>query len=49
MKDIALGSLEWALSQSDLKLNCGFASTAIGNEYLDKAPIKAGFFWNRGT
>ncbi|HEA68251.1 hypothetical protein LCGC14_2853140 [marine sediment metagenome] len=49
MKNLDLGSLEWALSQSDLKLDLGFARTATGNERLDNAPIKAGFFWSRGT
>jgi len=49
MKDIDLESLEWALSQSDLKLNWSFARTATGDERLDDAPTKVGFFWKRKT
>jgi hypothetical protein len=45
---VDLGSLEWALSQRDLDLTCGFARGAVGNERLDRAPMKAGFFWKRG-
>ncbi len=49
MKDIDLEFLGWVLSQNDLKLNCGFAKSASGNERLDIAPTKAGFFWTKET
>ncbi|MDY6989238.1 MAG: hypothetical protein SWQ30_14405 [Thermodesulfobacteriota bacterium] len=49
MIDADLGSLEWVLSQNDLKLTWSFAFSAAGNDRLDKAPTKAGFFWKRGA
>ena len=49
MKDIDLESLEWVLSQGDLELNWSFARSATGNERLDNAPNKVGFFWKRDT
>ncbi len=47
MKEIDWENLEWALSQSDLKLNYIFLSTATGNEHFDKALGKVSFFWKR--
>ncbi len=47
MKEIDWENLEWALSQSDLKLNYCFLPTANSNERLDTALVKVGFFWKR--
>jgi len=49
MKKIDWGSLEWALSQRDLKLSYSFARTSTGDERLDTAPVEVGFFWKRGA
>ena len=49
MKSIDLESLEWTLSQNDLKLTWHRGQSASGNERLDIAPIKANFFWKKET
>ena len=49
MTDLDLGSLQWALSQSDLELRCEFGQSATGNERLDTAPKEANFYWKRGN
>jgi len=49
MKDIDLETLEWILSQSELNLDWHFGHSATGNERLDNAPFKVGFYWKRET
>lgn len=49
MNDSDWENLELVLSQRNLKLDWSFGKSASGNERLGRAPIKAGFFWKRGT
>lgn len=49
MQEIDWGTLEWALSQADLRLIYSFAQSTHGEESLQDSPIEVGFFWKRGN
>lgn len=45
--EIDWGTLDWALSQPDLKLTWEHAQSAAGQQSLESAPNEALFIWKR--